>query len=294
MKGIILAGGTGSRLFPLTSVTNKQLLPVYDKPMIYYPLSTLMTADIREILIISTPEDLCRFEKLLGNGSRFGISLSYVAQTYPGGLAQAFVIGEEFLNGDSVVMVLGDNIFWGKSFPQKLKAAVKNVEFCSRATVFAYNTVSPEQYGVVIFNESGSPLRIEEKPMHSNSKYVVTGLYCYPNDVCEKARLLIPSIRGEVEISSLNNLYLSEDNLDVEILDKDLIWFDVGNIDTLLYAANYIETIETKERIIIGSPEEIAYTNHWINKGTFLEIAKQYEQSLYGVYLTSIAKNCDT
>ncbi len=289
MKGIVLAGGAGTRLYPLTKVTSKQLLPVYDKPMIYYPLSTLMLAGIREILIISTPEDTPRFEKLLGDGSQFGISLFYKVQPSPDGLAQAFILGEEFLEGGPGAMVLGDNIFYGNGFGSILREAVKNAER-GRATVFGYYVSDPERFGVVEFDENGKALSIEEKPKVPKSNYAVTGLYFYPGDVCGRAKQIKPSARGELEITTLNETYLIDGLLDVQLLGRGFAWLDTGTFSSLLDAANFVETIENRQGITISAPEEIGYINGWIDKTRLIESAKAYGKSPYGEHLMAVAE----
>ena len=289
MKGIILAGGTGTRLYPLTKVTSKQLLPVYDKPMIYYPLSTLMLAGIRDILIISTPEDTPRFEALLGDGSQFGISLCYRVQPSPDGLAQAFIIGEEFLDGGAGAMVLGDNIFYGNGFRTILKNAVANAEN-GRATVFGYNVRDPERFGVVEFDENGRVLSIEEKPAVPKSSYAVTGLYFYPAGVSERAKKIVPSARGELEITTLNEMYLKDGLLDVQLLGRGFAWLDTGTMDALLQASNYVEMIQGRQGITISAPEEIAYINGFIGREKLLESAKAYGKSPYGEHLLAVAE----
>lgn len=266
MKGIILAGGSGTRLYPLTKVTSKQLLPIYDKPMIYYPLSTLMLAGIRDILIISTPEDTPRFEALLGDGSQFGISLKYKVQPSPDGLAQAFILGEEFLGGGAGAMVLGDNIFYGNGFRSMLKSAVVNAEKNGRATVFGYYVPDPERFGVVEFDETGKALSIEEKPKEPKSNYAVTGLYFYPAGVSDRANLVKPSARGELEITTLNDMYLNDGLLDVQLLGRGFAWLDTGTMKSLLDAANFVEMIQSRQGITISAPEEIAYVNGFIGK----------------------------
>ena len=267
MKGIILAGGSGTRLYPLTKVTSKQLLPIYDKPMIYYPLSTLMLAGIRDILIISTPDDTPRFEALLGDGSQFGISLSYKVQPSPDGLAQAFILGEEFLGGEAGAMVLGDNIFYGNGFRTLLKAAVRDAEENGRATVFGYYVPDPERFGVVEFDENGKALSIEEKPKLPKSSYAVTGLYFYPAGVAGRANRVKPSARGELEITTLNEMYLSDALLDVQLLGRGYAWLDTGTMASLLQAANFVETIQSRQGIAISAPEEIAYINGFMAEG---------------------------
>ena len=290
MKGIILAGGAGTRLYPLTKVTSKQLLPVYDKPMIYYPLSTLMLAGIKEILIISTPEDTPRFEALLGDGGQFGISLSYKVQPSPDGLAQAFILGEEFLAGDCGAMVLGDNIFYGNGFRRLLRAAVSDAEENGRATVFGYYVTDPERFGVVAFDENDKATSIEEKPENPKSNYAVTGLYFYPSDVCKRANQVKPSARGELEITTLNEMYLDDGLLDVQLLGRGFAWLDTGTMESLLSAANFVETIESRQGITVSAPEEIAYLNKWIDKEKLLESAAAYGKSPYGAHLKAVAE----
>lgn len=290
MKGIILAGGAGTRLYPLTKVTSKQLLPIYDKPMVYYPLSTLMLAGIKEILIISTPEDTPRFEALLGDGAEFGISLSYKVQPSPDGLAQAFILGEEFLAGEAGAMVLGDNIFYGNGFGKLLKSAVVNAEENRRATVFGYYVTDPERFGVVAFNENGMATSIEEKPKEPKSNYAVTGLYFYPGDVCRRANKVKPSARGELEITTLNEMYLQDGLLDVQLLGRGFAWLDTGTMESLLSAANFVETIESRQGITISAPEEIAFINKWIDKERLLESARAYGKSPYGEHLKAVAE----
>ena len=289
MKGIILAGGAGTRLYPLTMVTSKQLLPVYDKPMIYYPLSTLMLAGIKEILIISTPTDTPRFEALLGDGSQFGVELSYKVQPSPDGLAQAFILGEEFLNGEAGTMILGDNIFYGNGFRTMLKAAVKNSE-SGRATVFGYYVPDPERFGVVEFDKNGKALSIEEKPKIPKSNYAVTGLYFYPAGVSSRAKEVKPSARGELEITTLNEMYLEDSLLDVQLLGRGFAWLDTGTMSSLLAAANFVEMIQTRQGITISAPEEIAYINGFITTEKLLESAKLYGKSPYGEHLKSVAE----
>ena len=286
MKGIILAGGSGTRLYPITKSISKQLLPVYDKPMIYYPLSILMLAGIQEILIISTPEDLPRFEELLGDGSQFGIELSYEVQPSPDGLAQAFIIGEEFIGDDNVAMILGDNTFYGNHLTSLLKEAVNNQD---RATVFGYYVDDPERFGIVDFDEDGQVTSIEEKPDNPKSNYAVTGLYFYDNRVVNYAKNLDPSDRGELEITDLNKIYLEEGNLDVQLLGRGFAWLDTGKMDTLLEAAEFVRTIEHRQGIKISALEEIAYRNNWIDKETLLESAEKYGNSPYGQFLKKVA-----
>ncbi len=290
MKGIILAGGAGTRLYPLTMVTSKQLLPVYDKPMIYYPMSTLMLAGIREILIISTPEDTPRFEDLLGDGSQFGLQLSYKVQPSPDGLAQAFLLGEEFIGGEACAMVLGDNIFYGNGFGQLLREAVKDAEENSRATVFGYYVTDPQRFGVVAFDESGKATSIEEKPKEPKSNYAVTGLYFYPAGVSEKAHDVRPSARGELEITTLNEMYLKEDRLDVQLLGRGFAWLDTGTMDSLVDAADFVRMLQKRQGVTISAPEEIAYINKWITKEGLLESAARYGKSPYGAHLKAVAE----
>lgn len=289
MKGIVLAGGSGTRLYPLTKVTSKQLLPIYDKPMIYYPLSTLMLAGIRDILIISTPNDTPRFEDLLGDGSQFGISLSYKIQPSPDGLAQAFTIGEEFLGNEAVAMVLGDNIFYGNGFSGMLKVAVKNAEV-GRATVFGYYVPDPERFGVVEFAENGKVLSIEEKPKNPKSSYAITGLYFYPAGVSKYANQIKPSARGELEITTLNEMYLQRELLDVQLLGRGFAWLDTGTMPSLLAAANFVEMIQVRQGITISALEEIAFINEWIDKEKLLQSSKIYGKSPYGEHLKSVAE----
>ena len=290
MKGIILAGGAGTRLYPLTMVTSKQLLPVYDKPMIYYPLSTLMLAGIREILIISTPEDTPRFEHLLGDGSQFGVSLSYCVQPSPDGLAQAFLLGEEFIGDDACAMVLGDNIFYGNGFSKILRAAVANAEESARATVFGYYVNDPERFGVVEFDESGRVISIEEKPQQPKSNYAVTGLYFYPKGVSGLAHQVKPSARGELEITTLNGMYLEDRTLDVQLLGRGFAWLDTGTMDSLVDAADFVRMVEQRQGIKISAPEEIAYKNGWITKDELLVSAERYGKSPYGKHLKAVAE----
>ena len=290
MKGIILAGGSGTRLYPLTKVTSKQLLPIYDKPMIYYPLSTLMLAGIRDILIISTPSDTPRFEALLGDGSQFGIQLSYVVQPSPDGLAQAFILGEDFLGGEAGAMVLGDNIFYGNGFRTLLKAAVRNAEENKRATVFGYYVTDPERFGVVEFDENGRALSIEEKPKQPKSNYAVTGLYFYPAGVSARASQVKPSARGELEITTLNEMYLKDDLLDVQLLGRGFAWLDTGTMASLLQAATFVEMIQSRQGIMISAPEEIAFINGFIGREKLEEAAKAYGKSPYGEHLKAVSE----
>ena len=290
MKGIVLAGGAGTRLYPLTMVTSKQLLPVYDKPMIYYPLSTLMLAGIRDILIISTPEDTPRFVSLLGDGSQFRINLSYCVQPSPDGLAQAFILGEEFIGDDACAMVLGDNIFYGNGFRRILREAVTDAEENGKATVFGYYVTDPERFGVVAFDENGQATSIEEKPREPKSNYAVTGLYFYPAGVSARAKEVKPSARGELEITTLNEMYLKEGVLGVQLLGRGFAWLDTGTMESLLSAANFVEMIESRQGVTISAPEEIAFINHWINKERLLESAAIYGKSPYGAHLRAVAE----
>ena len=290
MKGIILAGGSGTRLYPLTKVTSKQLLPVYDKPMIYYPLSTLMLAGIRDILIISTPDDTPRFEALLGDGSQFGINLFYKVQPSPDGLAQAFILGEEFLAGEGGAMILGDNIFYGNGFRTILNAAVENAEKYKRATIFGYYVSDPERFGVVEFNENGRAVSIEEKPVVPKSNYAVTGLYFYPAGVSDRANKITPSDRGELEITSLNEMYLEDGLLDVQLLGRGFAWLDTGTMQSLLEASEFIEMIQRRQGITISAPEEIAFLNGFISQDKLMESAKAYGKSPYGEHLNAVAE----
>ena len=288
MKGIILAGGAGTRLYPITSVTSKQLLPVYDKPMIYYPLSTLMLAGIRDIMIISTPTDLPNFERLLGDGSKFGISLSYAVQPSPDGLAQAFLIGEDFIGNDCCAMVLGDNIFYGNGFRKLLQEAAESAQ-SGMATVFGYHVDDPERFGVVEFDENEHVVSIEEKPQQPKSNYCVTGLYFYDNSVCEKAKQIRPSHRGELEITDLNKLFLEEDKLSVKLLGRGFAWLDTGTMESLLEASEFVGTVERRQGILISAPEEIAFINGWISRQALLDLAESYGKSPYGQHLKNAA-----
>lgn len=290
MKGIILAGGAGTRLYPLTMVTSKQLLPVYDKPMIYYPLSTLMLAGIKEILIISTTEDTPRFEALLGNGAQFGISLSYCVQPSPDGLAQAFILGQEFIGDEACAMILGDNIFYGNGLGHILRAAVEAAEVNRRATVFGYYVNDPERFGVVTFDESGRATSIEEKPVHAKSNYAVTGLYFYPSGVSNHANQVQPSTRGELEISTLNEMYLKDSLLDVQLLGRGFAWLDTGTMDSLVEAADFVQTISKRQGITISAPEEVAYINQWIDSTQLMKSAELYGKSPYGEHLKAVAE----
>ncbi len=290
MKGIILAGGAGTRLYPLTMVTSKQLLPVYDKPMIYYPLSTLMLAGIQDILIISTPEDTPRFEHLLGDGSQFGLRLSYTVQPSPDGLAQAFILGEEFIGDDCCAMVLGDNIFYGNGFSRILKNAVNNAETNGKATVFGYYVNDPERFGIVEFDQTGKVISVEEKPQNPKSNYAITGLYFYDNRVSKLAKEVKPSPRGELEITTLNDMYLQKGDLNVQLLGRGFAWLDTGTMDSLVDAADFVRMVEKRQGIKISAPEEIAYKNGWITKEKLLESADRYGKSPYGVHLRQVAE----
>ena len=290
MKGIILAGGRGTRLYPLTMVTSKQLLPVYDKPMIYYPLSTLMLAGIKDILIISTPRDTPRFEALLGDGSHFGINLTYKVQPSPDGLAQAFILGEEFIGDEACAMILGDNIFYGNGFSQILKDAAKNSEK-GGATVFGYHVEDPQRFGIVEFDKDGKVISVEEKPENPKSNYAITGLYFYDKDVVEYAKQVRPSARGELEITTLNDIYLQKGRLDVKLLGRGFAWLDTGTMDSLVDAADFVRMVEKRQGIKISAPEEIAYKNGWINKEELLESAKKYGKSPYGQHLYRVAED---
>ena len=288
MKGIILAGGSGTRLYPLTMVTSKQLLPVYDKPMIYYPLSVLMNAGIRDIFIISTPQDLPRFQELLRDGSQFGVRLSYKEQPSPDGLAQAFIIGEEFIGDDSVAMVLGDNIFAGHGLKKRLKAAIENAESGRGATVFGYYVDDPERFGIVEFDKNGKAVSIEEKPAKPKSNYCVTGLYFYDNRVVKYAKNLKPSARGELEITDLNRIYLEENQLNVELLGQGFTWLDTGTHESLVEATNFVKTIEQHQHRKIACLEEIAYLNGWISKEDVLKVYELLKKNQYGQYLKDV------
>lgn len=289
MKGIILAGGSGTRLYPLTSVISKQLLPVYDKPMIYYPLSTLMLAGIREILVISTPHDLPAFRRLLGDGSDFGLQLSYAEQPSPDGLAQAFLIGEKFIGDDCCAMVLGDNIFYGNGFSSLLRQAAADAKN-GKATIFGYYVEDPERFGIVEFDENEKVVSIEEKPKQPKSNYCVTGLYFYDNTVCEKAKRVKPSARGELEITDLNVMYLEEDALAVKLLGRGFAWLDTGTMESLSDASNFVRMVESRQSIMISAPEEIAFRNGWIDKDQLLQSALRYGKSPYGDHLRKVAE----
>ena len=289
MKGIVLAGGAGTRLYPLTMVTSKQLLPVYDKPMIYYPLSTLMMAGIRDILIISTPTDLPNFERLLGDGSQFGIRLSYKVQPSPDGLAQAFLLGEEFIGDDCCAMVLGDNIFYGSGFRARLKQAAADAQQ-GRASIFGYYVNDPERFGIVEFDENGKVISVEEKPQHPKSNYCITGLYFYDNRVVDMAKRVKPSARGELEITDLNRFYLEDGTLNVQLLGRGYAWLDTGTMDSLVDAADFVRTIETRQGSQIAALEEIAFTEGWIDKETLRQSAQRYGKSPYGQHLMHVAE----
>ena len=289
MKGIILAGGSGTRLYPLTKVTSKQLLPIYDKPMIYYPLSTLMLAGIKDILIISTPQDLPNFERLLGDGSQYGIHLSYKEQPSPDGLAQAFLIGEEFIGDEPCAMVLGDNIFYGNGFSKLLREAVVNSN-AGKATIFGYYVNDPERFGIVEFDENGKVISVEEKPQHPKSNYCITGLYFYDKRVVEYAKQVKPSARGELEITDLNRIYLEDGSLNVKLLGRGFAWLDTGTMDSLVEASDFVKMIQVRQGIEISAPEEIAYINGWIDKKTLLESASRYGKSPYGEHLKRVAE----
>ena len=289
MKGIILAGGSGTRLYPLTMVTSKQLLPVYDKPMVYYPLSTLMLAGIQDILIISTPEDTPRFEALLGDGSQFGIRLSYAVQPSPDGLAQAFLIGESFVGEEPCAMILGDNIFYGDGFSARLLDAADSARD-GRATIFGYYVGDPERFGVVEFDEDGRVLSVEEKPAAPRSNYAITGLYFYPSGVAERAKRVTPSARGELEITSLNQFYLDDGLLSVQLLGRGFAWMDTGTMESLMDAADFVRMIESRQDINISAPEEIGYRNGWISKEELIRASERYGKSLYGQRLRAVAE----
>ena len=289
MKGIILAGGSGTRLYPLTMVTSKQLLPVYDKPMIYYPLSTLMLAGIKDILIISTPQDLPNFERLLGDGSQYGIQLSYKEQPSPDGLAQAFLIGEEFIGDEPCAMVLGDNIFYGNGFGKLLREAVESSAE-GKATIFGYYVNDPERFGIVEFDENGKVISVEEKPQNPKSNYCITGLYFYDKRVVEYAKQVKPSKRGELEITDLNRMYLEDGTLNVKLLGRGFAWLDTGTMDSLVEASDFVQMIQKRQGIEISAPEEIAFINGWIDRETLLESASRYGKSPYGEHLKKVAE----
>lgn len=290
MKGIILAGGSGTRLYPLTKVTSKQLLPVYDKPMIFYPLSTLMLAGIKDILIISTPTDTPRFKELLGDGSSMGINLSYAIQPSPDGLAQAFLIGENFIGDDSCAMILGDNIFYGGWFRKNLKEAVKNAEI-GKATIFGYYVRDPERFGIVEFDKASNVVSVEEKPANPKSNYAITGLYFYPKGVSEMAKTVKPSARGELEITDLNRIYLEKDDLKVQILGRGFAWLDTGTMESLMEASSFVQTIQNRQDVVISAPEEIAYYEKWITKEQLMETVAAYGKSPYGEHLKRVAED---
>lgn len=289
MKGIILAGGAGTRLYPLTMVTSKQLLPVYDKPMIYYPLSTLMLAGIKDILIISTPDDTPRFEHLLGDGNQFGIQLQYAVQPFPDGLAQAFIIGKEFIGNDACAMILGDNIFYGNGLTDVLSKAFTNATANKRATIFGYYVNDPERFGIVEFDKDWKVLSVEEKPKNPKSNFAITGLYFYPKGVSEHAENVVPSARGELEITALNDMYLKKDLLDVELLGRGYAWLDTGTMDSLVEAADFVQMTEKRQGLKISAPEEIAYIKGWISKEKLIESANRYGKSPYGQHLKNVA-----
>ena len=290
MKGIILAGGAGTRLYPLTMVTSKQLLPVYDKPMIYYPLSTLMLAGIKDILIISTPNDTPRFQQLLGDGHQFGVQLSYCVQPSPDGLAQAFILGDKFIGKEACAMVLGDNIFYGDGFSHYLQQAKENAENKKRATIFGYHVNDPERFGIVEFDKKGRVVSVEEKPEHPKSNYCITGLYFYPAGVSRMAKKVEPSARGELEITTLNDMYLKKKKLNVQLLGRGFAWLDTGTMDSLVEAANYVQIISKRQNIVISAPEEIGYKYGWISREELLESAAHYGKSPYGEHLKAVAE----
>jgi glucose-1-phosphate thymidylyltransferase len=290
MKGIILAGGSGTRLYPLTRVTSKQLLPIYDKPMIYYPLSTLMLAGIRDILIISTPTDTPRFEELLGDGSHYGINLSYAVQPSPDGLAQAFLIGEDFIGDDTCAMILGDNIFYGGYFRRNLAEAVRNAN-AGNATIFGYYVNDPERFGIVEFDKQKNVISVEEKPKNPKSNYCITGLYFYPKGVAAKAKLVKPSARGELEITDLNRLYLENGTLKVQILGRGFAWLDTGTMDSLMEASSFVQTVQNRQGVVISALEEIAFFEGWITKEKLIESARLYGKSPYGEHLMRVAED---
>lgn len=289
MKGIILAGGSGTRLYPLTKVTSKQLLPSYDKPMVYYPLSTLMLAGIRDIMLISTPTDLPNFERLIGDGSDFGVNLTYKVQPSPDGLAQAFQLAEEFIGDDSAAMCLGDNIFYGNGFSKLLRQAALNAED-GRATIFGYYVNDPERFGIVEFDENHKVISVEEKPKNPKSNYCITGLYFYPAGVSKMAWDVKPSARGELEITTLNDMYLKQDRLDVQLLGRGFAWLDTGTMDSLIEAASFVQTVQTRQSLVISAPEEIAFKNEWITREKLLESAAKYGKSPYGEHLKNVAE----
>ena len=290
MKGIILAGGAGTRLYPLTMVTSKQLLPVYDKPMIYYPLSTLMLTGIKDILIISTPTDTPRFENLLGDGKKFGVSLSYCVQPSPDGLAQAFILGKKFIGDDACAMVLGDNIFYGNGFSTVLHKALEKAEKDNKATIFGYHVTDPERFGIVEFDKEGHVISVEEKPKHPKSNYCITGLYFYPSGVSAMAEAVKPSSRGELEITTLNDMYLKQERLDVELFGRGYAWLDTGTMDSLIEAGQYVQLVSKRQNIVISAPEEIAFKNGWITKEELIKSANIYGKSPYGEHLKLVAE----
>ena len=290
MKGIILAGGSGTRLYPLTKVTSKQLLPIYDKPMIYYPVSTLMLAGIRDILIISTPVDTPRFKDLLGDGSHFGIKLSYAVQPSPDGLAQAFIVGKKFIGSEPCAMVLGDNIFYGGWFRKNLSAAVQNANN-GLATIFGYYVKDPERFGIVEFDRDRNVLSVEEKPKEPKSNYCITGLYFYPAGVSQMAEMVVPSARGELEITTLNDMYFKQGRLKAQVLGRGFVWLDAGTIDSLMEAASFVQTVQNRQDVVISAPEEIAYHEKWIDKEKLLESANEYGKSPYGEHLRHVAED---
>ena len=290
MKGILLAGGSGTRLYPLTMVTSKQLLPVYDKPMIFYPLTTLMLAGIREILLISTPLELPNFERLFGDGSQYGIHLSYKEQLNPDGLAQAFLIGEEFIGNEACAMILGDNFFYGNELSKYLRSAMRNAENNQKATIFSYYVNDPERFGIAEFDADGKVISVEEKPKQPKSNYAITGLYFYPGGVCEMAKGVKPSARGELEITSLNEMYLAEERLQSQLLGRGCAWLDMGTMDSLLEASDFVRMIQNRQGIQISAPEEVAYRNGWISKDELLASAEKYGKSQYGVHLKHVAE----
>lgn len=290
MKGIILAGGAGTRLYPLTMVTSKQLLPVYDKPMIYYPLSTLMLAGIKDILVISTPTDTPRFEQLLGDGHQFGVNLSYCVQPSPDGLAQAFILGEKFIGKDACAMVLGDNIFFGDGFSHILKKAAENAEEKKRATIFGYHVNDPQRFGIVEFDKNGRVISVEEKPQYPKSNYCITGLYFYPAGVSKMAKKVEPSARGELEITTLNDMYLKKKKLDAQLLGRGYAWLDTGTMDSLLEASNFVQIISKRQNYVISAPEEIGFKYGWISKEELIESAERYGKSPYGAHLKAVAE----
>jgi len=291
MKGIILAGGTGTRLYPITKTVSKQLLPVYDKPMIYYPLSTLLLAGIKEVLIISTPSDLPKFEKLLGDGSSIGIQIEYISQPSPDGIAQAFILGKNFIAKDNVCLILGDNIFYGHGLPEILNKSLLSVEISDAATVYGYHVNDPSRFGVIEFDLNGKALSIEEKPRFPKSNYAVTGLYFYPNDVVDKVLEIKPSNRGELEITSLNKIYLDEDRLEVELMGRGYAWLDTGTHESLLDASKFIETIEKRQGLKVSCIEEIAFEKKYIDKAQLINLANKLQNSQYGKYLMGLANS---